>query len=271
MRPQLRDRLHKLVAAVAPAELRVRDIAAVTIGIAEIVLAGMGESVELVVGLLLGEPVALVLGEIELLQCRVPIHPDDLANPAGHHFHAAAVEVDAADLGVGRRRHADVARRADVEIELVVRPDGQKLPAMRLVVRQIAIDEGRLRRVVELALDIVDLRDLVDLGDVERTVVEGDAVGRMQPARQHLDLTLAVLVDQRIDLVEQTAADENGALVADPQRARIADPAGIDLDMEVRGQFQLGLRQLVGGGGDRRRKDRRDVRDRRVVRPALRP
>ena len=42
MRPQLRDRLGELVAAVAPAELRVGDVAAVAIGEAEIVLARDG-------------------------------------------------------------------------------------------------------------------------------------------------------------------------------------------------------------------------------------
>jgi hypothetical protein len=133
MRAQLRHRLGELIAAVAPAEYRVGDIAAATIRIAEIVLARVSQSVELVVRLLLGQPVALVFGEIHLLQHRVPVHPDDLPDAAGDDLHPAAIEVDATDLGVGRRRHADVARRADVEIELVVGPYGQKLPAVRRI------------------------------------------------------------------------------------------------------------------------------------------
>src|SRR5439155_2671878 len=118
-------------AAAAPAELLVQKIAAGAIGEAEIVLTRIGEPVQLVVRLVFGEPVALVLGEIELLQARMPIHANDLAGAASHHFHAAAIEVDAADLGVPFRRHADVAWRADVEIELVVRPDAEEFPAMR--------------------------------------------------------------------------------------------------------------------------------------------
>src|SRR5215469_18389607 len=105
----------------------------------------------------------------------MPIHADNLADAAGDDLHPAAVEIDTPDLGVRRRWHAVVARRTDVEIELVVGPDGQELPAVRRVVRQIAIDHRRLRRVVELTFYVVDLRDLVDLSDIERAVVESDA------------------------------------------------------------------------------------------------
>ena len=41
---------------------------------------------------------------------------------------AAAVEVDPANLRVLVGGHADVAGRSNIEIELVIRPDGQKLP-----------------------------------------------------------------------------------------------------------------------------------------------
>ena len=109
----------------------------------------------------------------------MPVHADDLPGTARDHLGVPAVEIDAADLRMGWRRHADIARRTDVEIQLVVRPDRQKFPPMRRIARQIVIDGGRLRRVVELVGDIVDLRDLVDFGDIERAVVESDAVGRV--------------------------------------------------------------------------------------------
>jgi hypothetical protein len=72
MRAQQRDRLGELVAAVAPAELLVRDIALMAIGEPEIVLPGMGEPV----GLSCGRSSASRAGsgEIELVQQRVPIH-----------------------------------------------------------------------------------------------------------------------------------------------------------------------------------------------------
>ena len=90
--------------------------------------------------------------------------------------------------------------------------------------------------VVEMALDILDHRDLVDLGDEERAVVESDAVRRMQPFGQDLDLALAVPVDDRIDAVEHPGADKYGALVVDPHRARTGKPQPIELDVEFLGR-----------------------------------
>jgi hypothetical protein len=95
----------------------------------------MKKPVELVIRLVLRQPVPLVLGEVKHLRDGVKIHADDLADTVSNHLGAAAVEVDAAKLRVSRRRHADVARRANVEIELVVRPDSQEFPAVRRVQR----------------------------------------------------------------------------------------------------------------------------------------
>src|SRR5262249_35019366 len=152
------------------------------------------------------------------------------------------------------RGHANVARRADVEIELVVGPYGQEFPAVRSIARQVVVDDRRLRRVVELIGDPVDLRNLVDLGDVKRAVVEGEAVRRVETAGDRLDLFLAVLVGDGVDLVDVAGADIHVAPVIDPQRAGIGDPGGIDLDVEAFGQGQPGHRQLVDGGGDRQRR-----------------
>jgi len=157
------------------------------------------------------------------------------------------------------RRHADVAGRADVEIEPIVGADGEELPAMRLVLGQIAIDDLRLRRVVEMILDVVDLGDLRQLGDIERAVVERDAVGAEEPGEERLRLALAVLVGDRIDLVGHARADEHGALVADAQRARVGHAAGIDLDLEILGRMKLRHRQFVGRGRDRQRRHRRKL------------
>jgi hypothetical protein len=109
------------------------------------------------------------------------------------------------------------ARRADVEVEFVVGSDGQELPPVRLIARQVVVDDRRLRRVAEVVLDIVDLRDLVQLRDVERAIVERDAIRPVQTRHQRLDLALAVLVGDGIDRVAQARADKNGSLVADPQ------------------------------------------------------
>ena len=231
----------------------------------------MQQPVELVLRNVLGQPVALVLSEVQHLGDRVEVHSDHLPDAVRHDLHAAAVEIDAAELCVGRRWHADVAGRADVEIQLVVGPDGQELPAMRFIARQIVIDDGRLGRIVELGLDIVDLRDLVELGDVERAVVQRYAVRPPQAGEQRLDLVLAVLVDDRIDPVERAGADEQSALVIDPERARLRHPAGIDLDVEIPWHLQHGDRELVEGRCERRRHLWREVHRRGTIGPALRP
>ena len=95
------------------------------------------------------------------------------------------------------------------------------------------IDHRRLRRAVEIVLDLLDLGDLRQLGDVERAVLEGEPVRTMQARRDDLDLALAALVDEGMDLVLQAAADEHRSLVALAQRARVRHAAGIDLDIEA--------------------------------------
>ena len=55
---------------------------------------------------------------------------------------------------------------APTHIEPVVGPDRQKLPAMRLVVGKIVVDDDRLRRIVEIALNLFQFIDLCTLGDI---------------------------------------------------------------------------------------------------------
>jgi hypothetical protein len=50
----------------------------------------------------------------------MPVHSDDLSDSSRHDFRAATVEINATDLRVGRRWHADVARRTDIKIEFIV-------------------------------------------------------------------------------------------------------------------------------------------------------
>ena len=162
-----------------------------------------------------------------------------------------------------------VAGLTDFEIELVVRADGQELPAMRLVLGQVLVDDDRLRRLVDLVFDIVDLGDLRQLGDVERAVLVGHAVRAIEAGHQHMDLAFAVFVGDGIDLVLQSRADEHRALVAERHRARIGHAGGIDLNIEALGRLELVERQLVLRGGERWRRHRREFcRGRIVVRAA---
>ena len=58
---------------------------------------------------------------------------------------------------------------------------------MRNVRRHVVIDDLRLRHVVEVGLGIVVLQYPVDVGDVQRTVAEGDAGRQFQALEDGLD------------------------------------------------------------------------------------
>ncbi len=122
---------------------------------------------------------------------------------------------------------------------------------MGLVLRQVVVDNDRLRRVVEAVLDLFDLRDPGELRDIQRAVFEGEAVRPIKPGVDRLDFAFPALVDDGVDLVEEAAADEYRALVPLPQSARIADACRIDFDLEVL-WFNLSngnLSAAVGIGG----------------------
>src|SRR5262249_61308128 len=96
VRPQFLDWQIELRAAVAPPELRVGNVAAAAIRKAEVVFAGMKQPVQLVVRLILGEPVALILGEVQHLLRSLRVHADDMTDALFHDFHAASLSSDAA-------------------------------------------------------------------------------------------------------------------------------------------------------------------------------
>src|SRR6059058_2637121 len=104
----------------------------------------------------------------------MPVHADDLTNPRGDHFEAAAVEIEPVNLAMPIGGHAYVARSSDLEIQLVVGADGQELPAVRLVLREIAENDRGLGRIVQIRFDVIDLRKL---GDVQGAVMKDDAIG----------------------------------------------------------------------------------------------
>jgi hypothetical protein len=124
------------------------------------ILAGLGDPVELVIGQIFREPIAAVVGEVEFPGLRIPVEADGVADPERDHFGAAAGEVDAAQLTVILVVQYVVPRLTDLKIELLVRADRQEFPAVRFIFRQVAVDNGRLGRSVDLVVDVFDLRNL---------------------------------------------------------------------------------------------------------------
>src|SRR5262249_30868213 len=140
-------------------------------------------------------------------------------------------------------RDADVARRADVEIQLAVGPERQVLPAVRRVLRQRVVHHLHLRRAVQIAFDTFHLGDAVNLGDVQRAVLERDAVRQVEAFGDRLHLARGAFVDHGVDVAGHTAGYEQRALVAPGHGPRVVDAAGPELDLEA-------LRHLDLADGD---------------------
>ncbi len=110
--------------------------------------------------------------------------------------------------------------------------------------------------------------DVLRRREVERALVELDAVGQEELFGERLHFTLAALVDDRVELARhEQRAHEHRALVA------LAEPAGVEnlrrvhLDLEALGHLHLGDRELVGRRRDREGGDRRHLRARTGLRP----
>ena len=240
------------------------------VGVAE-VQALLRRDVEPVARHVVAQPVAAVGGEVELLGHRVPVEAHAVADAAGDVLEAGPVGIDAGDVGVGVRRRADVARRADVEVELAVRPEGQVLPAMGHVAGKDVVDHFHGRRIVQLALDARHLGDPRDLGDVKRPVLEGHAIGQVEALGDDLDLALPALVHDRVDVAGDAAAHEERALVAPGHGARVVDPARPHRDLEAGWDLDLVDLELTERRGCRRLGDGRQHRVRHAGRLTLLP
>ena len=180
-------------------------------------LADFRHPVEFVLGHVFRGPVASVVGKIQLLVFRVPVETHGIANTTCDHLGAAAVEIHPPDLSVGIVMEHVIAGLSDRDIQLVVRPDGDELPAMCFVFGQVVIDHRRLGRIIQNVVDLLDLGNFRQLGDVKRTVLERDAIWTVKARRDNLNRSLPVLVDDGIDLVDEAAADKHRALVAHRQ------------------------------------------------------
>ena len=193
----------------------------------------------------------------------MPVEADGVADAAGEDLDAGAVRLHPEDRGVSRvvlLFVADVAGRADRHVEHAVRSEGDELLPVVRVLRQRVVDDHRLARRLQARLDVVEADDAADLADVQRAVVEGDAVRLVEALGdgQHLvGLVVAVLVDQGIDRVAGrlvSRADEDGPLRAERHLPGVGDAAGVDLDLEARRQLDQVERQVRGRCRLRRRR-----------------
>ena len=203
--------------------------------------AGLRRRVQLIARHVVTHHVAAVVGEPELARLRVPVEPDGIPDAAREDLEPRAVRLHPHDRGVTRIVPlADVARSADGDIQQPVGSECDELLAVMGVLRERVVHDGRLRRRLELRLDLVEADDPVDLGDEERALAKRDAIRLVQSLRngEHLiRLVVTVAIDDGVDHAAGSlvpGADEERALAAERHLSGHGHASGIDVDGEAR-------------------------------------
>ena len=176
----------------------------------------------------------------------MPVEADSVADAAREGFERRTVRPHPVDRGVHGLGLADVARRAHRDVEQTVRSEGDELPAVVAVLRELADDDG-LGRIREARLDPVVTEHAVHLRHVERAVAEGDAVRHVQAARDAHDLSGAAgRIAHGEDRAPLTVADEERPGRTHRHRPRVRD-AGVEADLETGRELDLVERQRPVG------------------------
>ena len=252
VRALLVHRRRELRALALGAVLGIGQVALVAVRIAEM-LTDLAHAVELVVRQIVVDPVAPVVGEPELAAPRVDCAADAVAHAQRHQLGLAGLRVHAAILAGAGRRQADVTRHADRDVEPALAVGHQVLPAVRHVGREVVVHDLAFRRLLEVGLGIVVAVELVDIDDVERAVLEGDAGRHAQPGDEGLCDLLAIGAADGMDRALVEGADEQRALVAPRHLARLGDARRPHRDLEAGRQLDLGEDLVEFGLGRRRR------------------
>src|SRR6267378_2582415 len=235
---ELQHRRGELRTFVTHRELWIRQVALMAVRIAE-VLAELRDHVELVARYIVAHPVTGVFGEPVLAAARIDIAADAVANAERHDFGITGFRIDAANLREAGRRDPDVEGRAERQVEPAILIDGDILPAMRGIGGHVVIHDLAVAELVEIGFGVVVFDQLVDRDDVQRTILEREAGGHVQTLEDGLDLFLAAIVFDGIDVAEAERADEQRAFVAPGHLPRGQYARRVNFDLEARRQLDL--------------------------------
>ena len=245
-----------LVARIGGLDVRIRLAVRVAIREPEVRADhGGGQAVQLVVEAVLAGPVAAVVGEPQLAGLGMEIESHAVAHAARHDLHSGAVEVVAADLAVHFLVElARVARRADLDVDLLVRPQGQELPVVMHLRREPEgvrqVDRRGHLALGQTGLDVVIAEHAMDGGHVQGAVVEQHPVRLNQLLGDDPRRALAVLVQRGVHAPDGARALEDRALVAAGHHARAGIAVRPQLDLEA-GRHLDALQRDVFGRRDR--------------------
>ena len=188
-------------------------------------------------GRIVAEQVASVIGEPQLARGRVPVEAHGIADAAREDLEPGSIRSHSPDGVVGIAAIADVARRADGHIQHAVRAEADELPSVMPIGWKLVDDDRRRPRAFELRLDLVETEHAVDLGDIQRTVPEGDAVWHVRESADDGDdaIGFAVLVPvgKRVHIAGIPRADEDRAARTLRQGAGVGNPFGEHGDLKT--------------------------------------
>ncbi len=218
VRPESPGRRREFLAAALRAEFRIRDIATMAIGKAEVhTLAG--RMVEFAGRDIVAHHVPAIIGEPQFAGLRVPGQPYRIAHARRKDLAPAAIDVDSNDL-----REAGLVTYitgcTDRDVQHTVRTETDVPPAVVRVGGQIDIEDFALWHRVEMILGVAVTEDTVDFGHVQVAIVKRDTVRRIH-AIEYLDRARGaiVILDDRIDRTAPARRDEQRAPVAQHQRS----------------------------------------------------
>ncbi len=157
---------------------------------------------------------------------------------------------------------ADVAGRADREVELAVGAEGDEAAAVMGVVGQAVGEAHRVGGPVEAVVDAVVAPEGRQGGDPEAAVAVGDAGRQRQVRGDRVDPGRHGVELDRVNLARRRRADVDDAGAAERHRARVRDAVGDELDPKARRRTQ----RLEVDRGDRRRRGQAGAEDDRRLR-----
>jgi hypothetical protein len=233
---------------VSRAELRVDDVLGVAIRKPE-VHARPWRAIELVIGNVVAHVVAPVVGEPELVRLRIPVEADAVAYAARENLHAGSVGFEARDRGIRGVAQANVAGRADGNVEEAVGTETDELPAVQRVVWIAVVEHDRVRRMLEVALDVVIAEDSPCVGHVEGAVAERDTVRRGETRSDHQSVVtdaVVVSVDDGVNHARTLGADEERSILAERHLASVLRAAREEADVEAGWELDRAERVTLG-------------------------
>ena len=149
MRSEIEHRRGEFRTFVTHRKFRIRHVALVAIGIAE-VFADLRDHVELVARQVVADPVAGVFGEPIFAGAGIDVASDAVSDSERPDLGVASLGIDTANLRHAGRRNANVEGRSERDEEPAILVDRDILPAMRGVGRHIVIHDLARAEIVKI-------------------------------------------------------------------------------------------------------------------------